>query len=268
MADWRKRVLAATAVVHPEIDGKVLGTAFLIDDDMMLTCRHVVTVNGKPNGPLRQQVIVVFPGQGPRYARPLQNEALPETVDAVVLQLGAHAYASNNDGAAGKAPAGTGRHRARRPVRLSGSSRRPSRVVLLGYPAVDATLEGVWETYSVQGPTAGEMVQLTPDNAGSWKGHSGGPVVDDTSEEVVGVLSQGWQTGQLDRYIPLTLILRHRVLHRLPWLMDGQDAAGHFASRSTGQRGSSSGADVFADVFKGREAALATLGMWLQGEPR
>jgi len=50
------------------------------------------------------------------------------------------------------------------------------------------------------------------------------------------------------------------VLARLPWLIDGDDAEGHFARRSQGRRGGSG-----HDMFTGRQAALEQITRWLTG---
>lgn len=258
MSGWQTRVLAATAVVYRRPDsGAPLGTAVLVDRDWLLTCRHVVTIDGTPNGELLAQVWVTLPGREPLVAvvpdDGLANPSASDAVDAVMLRRAVSEDATESSPEVPQPwPV---------PVPLSGSARQPRDVELIGYPTADRTQEGVWRRFTVRGPTASGLVQVAwQDSVGSWRGHSGGPVVDLATGRLVGLLQGGSVEGRFDRYIPLMLLLMHRVLHRLPWLMEGDDAAGHFARRSSGQR---AGATSTIDLFHGRQTAVTKLREWL-----
>lgn len=156
--NWRGRVLAATAVVRREQDGRPadgppLGTAVLIEPGRLLTCRHVVTVDGTPAGDLHERVWVVFADHDPMPASPVM-EASPAAVDALVLEL---AEQAGDDRAAEPAEATEGDDAAPpsdavppadlawvgqglpQPVMLSGKARHPREVELIGYPSGDRT---------------------------------------------------------------------------------------------------------------------------------
>ena len=101
-------------------------------------------------------------------------------------------------------------------------------------------------------------MQLNWTDVGSFIGHSGGPVVDADSGKLVGILREGSPEGRFDRYLPLLRLVECRVLERLPWLIDGDDAEGHFARRSRGSRGGAG-----RDMFTGRQVALERITGWL-----
>jgi hypothetical protein len=283
MSGWQSRVLQATAAVSFPGNTKIVGTAVLIDcagtnrgdgnrgeSGRLVTCRHVVTADHKPDGPLVDQVMVTFPGMLPLPATPMdahtryhETEAttartvkgveltdvtsLAErvgTVDGVILQL-----------RLGEQPP-----LRRVPVVVSGVVRQPREVALLGYPAGDRSQQGVWRTFKVQGPAANGHVQIGwTEDAGSAPGHSGGPIVDATTGELVGLLREGSSAGRFDRYVPLALLRRAGLPIPAPWPARGQNARDHFTQRARGQRGANSG----QDVFQGRTAALARIHGWL-----
>ncbi|MFI6071311.1 trypsin-like peptidase domain-containing protein [Actinoplanes sp. NPDC051343] len=232
MPSWQQVVVAATAVVRRQRDGSPVGTAVLVEGGRLLTCRHVVAAHGS----LAEPVWISFPGRPAVRASPAGEAA---TVDAVVLRPEPESEPLPE------------------PVTLSGRARPPAEVQLIGYPGADRTLEGVWRSFTVAGPTARGLVQLAwTDNAGSWPGHSGGPVVDSRTGRLVGLLQEGSEPGRFDRYLPLPLLLRHGVLDRLPWLVEGSQAETHFASRARGHSDT-------ADLFRGRTAALTRVSDWL-----
>jgi hypothetical protein len=84
-----------------------------------------------------------------------------------------------------------------------------------------------------------------------------GPARPDTGR-LVGLLREGSAQGRFDRYVPLTVLSEAGVVTRLPWLLEGDEAEGHFTRRSTG-RAAADG----ADVFTGRQAALDRALSWL-----
>jgi WD40 repeat protein len=130
-------------------------------------------------------------------------------------------------------------------------------VELVGYPQADLTEEEIWRTFTVHAATR-SAVQLDWADVGSFVGHSGGPVLDADSGKLAGILREGSSEGRFDRYLPLWRLVEGGVLARLPWLVDGDDAEGHFARRSQGRRGSAG-----RDIFTGRQAALDRLTGWL-----
>src|SRR4051794_4203866 len=115
MDGWRMNVVQATARVVS--DGARWGTGVLIERDAILTCRHVVTVDGQPDGPLCRKLAVQLPGHRAIEASP-QREDWPG-VDALVLVLPEQVDVD--------------------PLRLSGSALTPEAVALFGYPSVDTT---------------------------------------------------------------------------------------------------------------------------------
>jgi WD40 repeat protein len=237
VSSWQQRALAATAAIHVGGSGQPAGTGVLIEPDKVLTCRHVVAAK-QGQGPVKPGISVRLPGLSPfEDVWPEQDEW--QGVDAVVLTLPVPADVE--------------------PVALSGSLRAPAKVELLGYPQADRTEEGVWRSFTVHAETK-SLVQLDWTDAGSIIGHSGGPVLDADSGKLVGILLEGSPDGRFDRYVPLWRLMAGGVLGRLPWLVDGDDAEGHFARRSTGRRGSTG-----RDVFTGRQAALDRLADWLAG---
>ena len=236
MSSWQQRVLAATAAIHVGGAGRPAGTGVLIEPDKVLTCRHVVAA-GRAEGSIKAGITVRLPGLAPVEVWPEQGGWLG--VDAVVLTLPEPVEVA--------------------PVPLSGSLRVPAKVELVGYPQADLTEEGIWRTFTVHAETK-SLVQLDWTDAGSFIGHSGGPVVDADSGKLVGLLREGSPEGRFDRYLPLLRLVERGVLERLPWLIDGDDAEGHFARRSQGRRGGGG-----RDVFTGRQAALERITAWLTG---
>jgi hypothetical protein len=237
----RQRIQAATATVRLTEAGKSVGTAVLIDTGRLLTCRHVVAKH-TPGHWQRPDVWIKFPGTPPIGARVVDGDE----VDAVVLDL----MTADDD------------PRLPRPVPLSGSARQPARVEVFGYPTSDHTTAGVWRDFDVAGEVDGDQYQLNWNGAGTLPGHSGGPVVDARTGSLVGLLTAGSQAGQFDRYLPLTTLLGRGVLVRLPWLMEGDDAQGHFTRRSRGHRGQTSE----SSLFTGRWAARERIHDWLAAD--
>ena len=99
-------------------------------------------------------------------------------------------------------------------------------------------------------------------DAGTFPGHSGGPVIDAAGHALAGILVEGAERGRFDRFVPVTLIAR--VWPRLPrpWLMAGAEpgeARSHFTRRARGQRSAARG----GDLFRGRTVALDRVRGWL-----
>ena len=65
------------------------------------------------------------------------------------------------------------------PVPVWPAARPPGRVQVFGYPLAEGALNGVWRQFTVAGPAAAGTVQLDwVGDAGTFPGHSGGPVID------------------------------------------------------------------------------------------
>ena len=149
------------------------------------------------------------------------------------------------------------------PVKLWPATRPPVRVQVFGYPLAERSLNGVWREFTVAGPATAGAVQLDwIANAGTFPGHSGGPVVDAEGHALAGILVEGSEQGRFERFLPTALIAQ--VWPELPqrWLITGAaqaDSRNHFALRARGQRGTTRG----GDLFRGRRAALAAIREWL-----
>ena len=247
MTGWRDQVLAATAAVRIVDDEPLVGTAVLVEPNRLLTCRHVVSVDGTPGGALRERVSVAFPGHPPMNAVPLDGST---EIDAAVLEL-IDLNAQQDSGQQVALPV---------PIRIAGSTRPPREVELIGYPTRDSTQDGLWRSFTVRGPAASGLIQLGWLDTGSLHGQSGGPVVDGRTGELVGLLREGSELGRFDRYIPVRLLYKHGFFRWLPWLFDGDDAIGHFTRRASGQRGTDS---TSGDMFQGRGEALVRITSWL-----
>lgn len=254
MHRWHDLVGAATAAVsRPDATGfgvgERLGTAVLAGPDWLLTCRHVVTVDGQPDGDLLTRVAVTFPGRRPVAAIPSFGGAAG--VDATVLRLAPDADSDSPMSLP-------------KPVPLSGSARLPAKVELLGYPKADRTHHGVWRSFVVHARVGGAYVQIDWRNdVGSLRGHSGGPVVDAANGRLVGLLHEGSTGGRFDRYLPVTLLSERGVIPRLPWLMEGEDALNHFERHRIAQSGRTPNTE---DLFRGRLAACEAIRRWVSNE--
>ncbi|MDQ7909901.1 hypothetical protein RB614_35930 [Phytohabitans sp. ZYX-F-186] len=179
---WQERVRAATAPVvacahgQPAAAAPVLGSAVLLAERSFLTCLHVV----------RGRASVDLLVDGERIHASVRGPA-DDTVDIAALDLDA-------------ALPGVV------PLRVSPRRRPPAAVAIFGYPAADGTNAGVWLRFRHAGPTNDNDVQVsTLDRRGSWKGHSGAPVIDVRDGHVVGLLRSGEREGTFDRYVPLDL---------------------------------------------------------------
>ncbi len=262
MTDSRPRrglgaVAAATAAVF--VAGQRAGSAVLVDERRLLTAGHVLP-RAEASAVVPSPIEVVFPFAAvgdvtPRI--PVQRVVLDVVAARVdVGMLGLVLEAESPDWLPAAVP-------------LSPQRRLPSRVSVLGFPREEKALNSVWRDLDTRGPAADGTVQLYwADDAGTLRGHSGGPVIDPVTGALVGVLVQGSQAGRFDRFLPMSVIGRCCPGLPFPWVMSGADARSHFARRSRGQRSHSRG----GDLFRGRAAALARLRGWLtdpddQGRP-
>ena len=233
-----------------------VGSAVLVDSRRLVTAKHVL-LRRDPNTGIRalaDHVEVEFPAllgsDSLRIpARTVDLGLHGGEADVVVLDLG--------DDPLGSLPA---------PVTVWPAARMPGRVKVFGYPLSESSLNGVWREFAVAGPTAAGAVQLDwARDAGTFPGHSGGPVIDGVSHALVGILVEGSEQGRFDRFLPVAAI--SKVWPQLPrcWLMTGvgqADARSHFTRRSRGQRSAARG----GDQFRGRQAALAAISGWLTAE--
>ena len=202
-----------------------------------------------------EQVELEFPGRGPggqpgrAVASRLDLGPTSPQVDVAVLDLG--------EDYPGWLPA---------PVPVWPAGRSPGRVQVFGYPLAERTLNGVWRQFTVAGPAPSGTVQLDwIGDAGTFPGHSGGPVIDADSHTLAGILVEGSDRGLFDRFLPVTLIARAWPRLPRPWLMTGHDpgeARSHFTSRSRGQRSIARG----GDLFRGRHVALDRIRGWLDAD--
>jgi WD40 repeat protein len=152
------------------------------------------------------------------------------------------------------------------PVSAWSAGRPPARVRVFGYPLAEGPLSGVWRQFAVAGPATTGTVQLDwTGDAGTFPGHSGGPVIDSDGHALAGILVEGSGPGRFDRFMPVTLIAEAWPQMPRPWLVTGADpgeARSHFARRARGQRSIARG----GDLFRGRDRALAEIRNWLTAE--
>jgi V8-like Glu-specific endopeptidase len=257
MPGGQAAVARATAAVF--VGGRRTGSAVLVDPRYLVTAAHVLQ-RQDPGTLARvavEQAEVEFPDQGPggqpgrAAAAWVDLGPVGAGVDVAVLDLG--------EDRPGWLPA---------PVRVWPAARLPARVRVFGYPLAEGPLNGVWRQFAVAGPATAGAVQLDwIGDAGTFPGHSGGPVIDAAGHALAGILVEGAERGRFDRFVPVTLIAQ--VWPRLPrpWPMVGAEpgeARSHFTRRALGLRSAARG----GDLFRGRTAALDRIRSWLTtGEP-
>jgi hypothetical protein len=250
-------VVRATAAVF--IDGQRAGSAVLVGPRYLVTAAHVLQRQDPDTLAMVavEQAELEFPDQRPggqpgRTAAALVDLGLAGAgVDVAVLDLG--------EDRPDWLPV---------PVRVWPAARPPGRVRVFGYPLAEGPLNGVWRQFAVAGPAAAGAVQLDwIGDAGTFPGHSGGPVIDAAGHALAGILVEGAERGRFDRFVSVTLIARAWLGLPRPWLMAGAEtgeARGHFTRRARGQRSAARG----GDLFRGRAAALDRIRAWLTaGEP-
>ena len=95
------------------------------------------------------------------------------------------------------------------PVPVWPAARPPDRVQVFGYPLAEGPLNGVWRQFTVAGPAIAGAVQLDwIADAGTFPGHSGGPVIDAAGHALAGMLVQGADRGRFDLWVPKTYATR------------------------------------------------------------
>ena len=257
MPGGQAAVARATAAVFA--DGRRAGSAVLVGPRYLVTAAHVLQ-RWDPDARATEaveQVELEFPDQGPGGQPGRTAAALVDLgpagagVDVAVLDLG--------EDRPGWLPS---------PVPVWSAARPPARVQVFGYPLAERLLKGVWRQFAVAGPAAAGTVQLDwIGDAGTFPGHSGGPVIDAEGHALAGILVEGAERGRFDRFVPITLIARTWPGLPRPWVMTGaepSEARSHFTRRARGQRSAARG----GDLFRGRAVALDFIRGWLTaGEP-
>ena len=252
MSGGQAAVVRATAAVF--VAGRRAGSAVLVGPRYLVTAAHVL--QRQDPGTLAKVVVehveLEFPGRGPggqpgrAAAARVDLGSAGAGVDVAVLDLG--------EDRPGWLPA---------PVPVWPAARPPGRVQVFGYPLAEGPLNGVWRQFTVAGPATAETVQLDwAGDAGTFPGHSGGPVVDAAGHALAGILVEGAERGRFDRFVPVTLIAEVWPGLPRPWLMAGAEpgeARSHFTRRARGQRSTARG----GDLFRGRHVALDGIRRWL-----
>ena len=237
---WPSEVTRSCAVVL--VDGKAEGTAVLVTPDRAFTCAHVVATRQETGWRVRDALVQLRFG-GRLVEVDAGGIVIPEGDDLAVVTL---------EPAEGLPP-----------LSLWPAWRPPEAVKVFGFPLADRTRAGVWRDFTVSGPTTSGLVQLRhSEAAGSLVGQSGGPVVDDASGRLVGLLQEGSEKGVFDRYLPVREIARVWPELRLPWAFAGTNARAHVESRGRGQRSRVSAGDLFC----GRDAVLGKIRGWLDAD--
>ena len=248
-------VARATAAVF--VDGRRAGSAVLVDPRYLVTAAHVLR-RQDPRTLAKvavEQVELEFPALGPG-GQPGRTAAARVDLGPASLQADVAVLDLGED-RPGWLPA---------PVPVWPTARPPARVQVFGYPLAERLLKGVWRQFTVAGPATAGAVQLDwLGDAGTFPGHSGGPVIDAAGHALAGILVEGAERGRFDRFVPVTLIAR--VWPRLPrpWLMAGAEpgeARSHFTRRAHGQRSAARG----GDLFRGRRPALDCIRGWLTAD--
>jgi hypothetical protein len=252
MSGGQAATARATAAVF--VDGRRAGSAVLVGSRYLVTAAHVLQ-RQDPRTLVKaaaDQVELEFPDQGaggqPRRTAAARVDLGPASAgaDVAVLDLGGNRP--------GWLPA---------PVPVWPAARPPARVQVFGYPLAERLLKGVWRQFAVAGPAAEGAMQLDwLGDAGTFPGHSGGPVIDAVGHALAGILVEGAERGRFDRFVPVTLIARVWPEMPRPWLMTGAhpgEARSHFTRRARGQRSAARG----GDLFRGRTVALDRTRGWL-----
>ncbi|MET7695768.1 trypsin-like peptidase domain-containing protein [Streptomyces sp. NPDC005483] len=197
-AEHTEALTAAVAQVRDR-DGTVVGTAFLVAEDLLISCAHVLLDGGYGPGDLVQLVFPRVLGVPSVPGRVLEDGWRdPHHQDVALVRL--------DDAPTGAAPLALGS--------ATGSSGH--RVRSLGFPrqAPPAGHFGSAMAVGVLPGTdgAGDLLQLTDAND-LTTGFSGGPVLDETTGLVVGMLTaitapDGHDRGQGIAYATPTAVLR------------------------------------------------------------
>ena len=244
---------AARATAAVFIDGRRAGSAVLVGPRYLVTAAHVLQHQDPDtlDWVAVERAELEFPDQGLGGTAAARVDLGPAGagVDVAVLDLG--------EDRPGWLPA---------PVPVWPADRLPGKVQVFGYPLAEGPLNGVWRQFTVAGPATAGTAQLDwAGDAGTFPGHSGGPVIDAAGHALAGILVEGADRGRFDRFVPVTLIARVWPGLPRPWLMTGAEpgeARSHFTRRARGQRSAARG----GDLFRGRAVALNRIRSWLTAD--
>ena len=181
MSGGQAAVARATAAVF--VDGRRAGSAVLVDPRYLVTAAHVLQ-RQDPHTLAKvavEHVEVEFPDKRPG--------GQPGTTAAARVDLGPAGLGADvavldlGEDRPGWLPA---------PVPVRPAARPPVRVQVFGYPLAEKLLNGVWRQFAVAGPATAGTVQLDwLGDAGTFPGHSGGPVIDAAGHALAGILVEG-----------------------------------------------------------------------------
>lgn len=201
-SDLIRRAFEQAVVRVRDDEGRTVGTGFLVADDLVCTCAHVVAsavgADARSSAIPSGDIIVDFPLAGEEFITSAQVvEWTPigqdETGDIAVLQVAA-------------TPGGA------RPAPLAPEGGDWNETVrLLGFPSQFE--DGVWKSGRLQGRQATGWVQI--EISGVAAGFSGGAVWGDTANGVIGI-AVGRQGSDIAYMIPLRSALSKDVLRRQP----------------------------------------------------
>jgi formylglycine-generating enzyme required for sulfatase activity len=174
--------LRAIIVAICKDDGQIVGTGFVVGEQLIVTCAHVVEHAGSLPGGV---VTVQFHISGERRSASVLPECWRsvESDDIAVLRLQDALPAHARPAILGKA-AGIDKH----PFRSLGYSIMGDYVGIAASGAIEAL---------VQKANRRHMLQLTSSQLA--QGHSGAPVWDDDWRQVVGIVSEVYHPGQDDK---------------------------------------------------------------------
>lgn len=166
-----KKNLSASIVALCTDEGSIVGTGFLVDDRVILTCAHVVVAAG--GGP-SSTVSVRFHITGDKCPASVVSDQwrASDGDDVAVLRLEV------------EAPESAAPVQLENAANCAGHSFRA-----FGYPSL-GDIEGLWATGKIEGlvSEAGrQLLQLNSQNLA--QGMSGGPVLDETTHRVVGMIT-------------------------------------------------------------------------------
>nr|WP_296374073.1 trypsin-like peptidase domain-containing protein [Pseudonocardia sp.] len=233
--------LAAAATAEVLVNEKRRGTAVLVSQSYCLTASHVVKGQDYPDKSIRLR----FPADGTEVEAMIALRH--DHIDLLVLRL--------------LTPTP---HILPEPVQIWQDERLPENVQVYGYPLAERQSQGVWRTFTIAGPTADGLQQLSwSEGVGTFVGHSGGPVLDAESHRLVGILLAGSEEGRFDRFVPISSIGASWAELPRRWRYGGDAAESHFRRRAYGQRSGALG----GDLFRGRESALRAISHWLASSP-
>ena len=176
-------------------DNRICGSGFLVKDDYLLTCAHVVNKAGGPEQPLT----VRFQGQEDTVSATVATNGWRPQEDVAVLQL------------EGDLPANV------QPLPL-GACREcgGNAFTAFGYPAV-GDYHGILAAGQIIGPVEKEdgrgMLQLASANLA--RGHSGGALFDENQQRVVGMIAEVYHPNASGKHRDTAFAIPTETIWRL-----------------------------------------------------